>query len=366
MDCTVYHSAPGGRRSVRATIRANVFVSERTQTLIRPSDESPPRERAQRFLDAGRYEQALECLREHLLICPEDAEALNDVGTILYSMGRFDEAGRHLSSALAFMARPRGQVMHNLAEAYLAAGRADDAMDLLNDLSDENALTADLLNRVTCALLEADDHDRAVETLHMSLRLPPGRNSLLPITETRSEPLETRPLDDLKRHFRILKELGDCYASLDDHASAANAYDQAARLLPDNPAPHVGMGVLAVQAKRFDDAVNAFDNALKRDRTCAEAFGGLAMVYQQTHNYNAAFDMYLRCLELDTDNLVALLGLFQTSCRMGTFSQIIRYLRLFLDRHPGDTAVLFCLASLYVKEGLFTLARDALLAVLAL
>ena len=74
--------------------------------------------------------------------------------------------------------------------------------------------------------------------------------------------------------------------------------------------------------------------------------------------------MYLRCLELDTDNLIALLGLFQTSCQMGTFCKIIHYLQVYLDRHPSDASVLFCLASLYVKEGDLESARRTLNAVL--
>ena len=74
------------------------------------------------------------------------------------------------------------------------------------------------------------------------------------------------------------------------------------------------------------------------------------MVYQQRADYEQAFETYLKCLELDTDNLTALLGLFQTSCQMGSFSKVIGYLESYLDMHPGDTAVMFCLGTLYMKE----------------
>jgi len=86
------------------------------------------------------------------------------------------------------------------------------------------------------------------------------------------------------------------------------------------------------------------------DPDCAEAYGGLAMIHQQRHEYSAAFEMYLKCLERDLDNLVALLGLFQTSCQMGTFGKIIHFLEIYLAKHPDDVSVIFCLASLYVKE----------------
>jgi tetratricopeptide (TPR) repeat protein len=85
------------------------------------------------------------------------------------------------------------------------------------------------------------------------------------------------------------------------------------------------------------------------------------MVARQKGDYEQAFEMYLKCLELDTDNLTALLGLFQTSCQMGTFSRVIQYLQIYLDMHPDDTAVMFSLASLYIKEAQFEKAKQVLL-----
>ena len=76
--------------------------------------------------------------------------------------------------------------------------------------------------------------------------------------------------------------------------------------------------------------------------------------------------MYLKCLELDTDNLMALLGLFQTSCQMGSFAEITHYLEVYLDMHPGDTSVMFPLAALYTKDGQLDKSRKVLLDLLAL
>lgn len=168
------------------------------------------------------------------------------------------------------------------------------------------------------------------------------------------------------QHFEVMKELGDCYAAVGDSRLARQSYLQAADLEPDRPEPYVGLGIIAVQTGRLGEAEGAFETAAAKDARCGEAYGGLAMVRQQRLDYAGAFDMYLKCLELDTDNLVALLGLFQTSCQMGTFSRVIHYLNLYLDRHPGDTSVQFCLATLYAKEGQLAEAEDVLISVLAL
>lgn len=181
---------------------------------------------------------------------------------------------------------------------------------------------------------------------------------------------QVRALDEIASagHQRcdVLMELGDCYAALGDLPRAKGCYAEAADLEPDRAAPCVGLGVVAIQLDRPDEAQAAFEAAARREPHCAEAYGGLAMVKQQQGDYPGAFDMHLKCLELDGDNLVALLGLFQTSCQMGTFAKVIHYLEIYLDRHPGDTAVLFCLATLYAREGQLEDARQCLLSVLAL
>ena len=59
----------------------------------------------------------------------------------------------------------------------------------------------------------------------------------------------------------------------------------------------------------------------------------------------------MKSLELDTNNITALLGLFQVSCEMGSFAKVIYYLQVYLQMHPGDTSVMFALSALYLKDG---------------
>jgi protein O-GlcNAc transferase len=174
------------------------------------------------------------------------------------------------------------------------------------------------------------------------------------------------PEQALTQHYEVLRELGDCYASVADYQRAQEHYDKAASLAPDEALPYVGLGVVAFQQGKLDDAEIAFKVARRLDKKCAKAYGGLAMVAQYRQNYSEALELYLKCLELDNDNLTALLGLFQTSCQMGSFARVIHYLELYLNMHAGDTAVMFCLATLYMKDGKLQPARQMLMDVLAL
>lgn len=166
------------------------------------------------------------------------------------------------------------------------------------------------------------------------------------------------------QHYDVLQELGDCYATVGEMTEAQECYQRAAVLAPDEAGPYLGSGVIALQQGKLEDAELSFRVALRLDGRCSKAFSGLAMIAQNRGNWQAAFDLYLKSLELDNDNLTSLLGLFQVSCQMGSFSRVIEYLRTYLNLHPADTAVMFCLATLYMKEKqadqACTLLRDIL------
>lgn len=177
---------------------------------------------------------------------------------------------------------------------------------------------------------------------------------------------DANPQHDSTQHFEVLQELGDCYNTMGNYSLAQEYYEKAATLAPDEPGPYVGLGVIALQKNSLDDAETAFRVACRLDHHCVKAYAGLGITAQQKTDYKRAFDMYLKCLELDSDNLIALLGLFQASCEMGSFAEITHYLEVYLDMHPGDTSVMFPLASLYMKDGRFEKSKQVLLDLLAL
>lgn len=168
------------------------------------------------------------------------------------------------------------------------------------------------------------------------------------------------------QHCDVLQELGDCYTSVGNYGQAHRCYEKAAELGPDEPGPYVGLGVAALQRDQLDDAEIAFKVACRLDANCAKACAGLAMVAQQKRDYKQAFDLYMKSLELDGDNIGALLGLFQVSCQMGSFAKVTHYLEVYLDMHPGDTSVMFALAALYMKDGRLQDSRKVLLDLLSL
>jgi len=168
------------------------------------------------------------------------------------------------------------------------------------------------------------------------------------------------------QHYEVLMELGDCLANAGKYDEAKEYYEQAAQLDADAAGPYVGLGVVALQKEKLEDAEIAFRVGCRLEPNCAKAYTGLAIVAQHRENYPEAFKMYLKCLEFESDNLTALLGLFQASCQMGSFEKIIHYLRVYLEMHPGDASVMFALATLYMKDKKLDESRKILRDVLAL
>jgi tetratricopeptide (TPR) repeat protein len=178
--------------------------------------------------------------------------------------------------------------------------------------------------------------------------------------------ISSRDVSDLAdAHGGVLMQMGDCYAESSDTELAQRHYHAARALCPSLAGPYVGLGTMALQGEQLSQAREFFETAAELQPDSAEAYGGLAIVHEKLSDYAAAFEMHLKCLELDTDNLVALLGLFQISCRMGTFAKIIHFLEVYLRRNPTDTSVLFCLATLYAREGRLHDARRVTMDILS-
>lgn len=139
---------------------------------------------------AGRNEEALAAILEHLESSPADGEALNDAGALLYALGQYVPAVQRLQQARALLGDASPQTLLNLAKALLAAGEAASALELFGPLARAGALSGDLVHQVAVALLERQDHEHAVEAMVRGMALVPGLDALGPILE---KVRQTRP-----------------------------------------------------------------------------------------------------------------------------------------------------------------------------
>jgi glycosyltransferase involved in cell wall biosynthesis len=144
-------------------------------------------QRGLELAEAGKYQEALACVQEYLRTAPDNAQALNDTGAILYCLGRSAEAIEYFTKARSLQA-DSAETVWNLVEAYLAVGRADKVMQLFDDMERMNILNADVLNRAANVFLDQGNKADAVEMLLRSLQISPNQeilNTMIEVIQTR-------------------------------------------------------------------------------------------------------------------------------------------------------------------------------------
>lgn len=132
--------------------------------------------------ESGKHEEALVYMQEHLKENPDDAEAINDVGAVLYCLERTFEAIEHFTKSIK-VDNDFGEAYWNLVEAYLSCGKPEKASSLFENMARLEILNADAANRTANQFLEQDNMGSAIEMMMMSLELSKNQDILLPMLE---------------------------------------------------------------------------------------------------------------------------------------------------------------------------------------
>jgi len=137
---------------------------------------------ALKLAEAGQYQQTLTYIQEYLRTSPDDAQALNDAGAVLYCLGRSDEAIEFFVKAKNIQGNS-AEIIWNLVEAHLSIGKADEVMLLFNEMQGLGILNADVINRTANVFLNQDNYADAIETLLHSLQISPNQEVLKPMID---------------------------------------------------------------------------------------------------------------------------------------------------------------------------------------
>ncbi|MFB0552163.1 MAG: glycosyltransferase [Phycisphaerae bacterium] len=160
----------------------SVFLPRRGSSTAGVNPNHYHYERGLELAEAGKYQEALACMQEHLRTTGGNAQVLNDTGAILYCLGRSDEAIEHLVKARSHQ-EDSAEIVWNLVEAYLAVGKANEAMQLFDNLEQMGILNVDVLNRTANIFLEQNNKAGAIEILLRSLQSLPNQEILSPMIE---------------------------------------------------------------------------------------------------------------------------------------------------------------------------------------
>ncbi len=160
--------------------------------------------------EAGKYHEAFAYMQEHLRKFPQDAQALNDAGTVLHCLGRSGEAIQYFLRARII--RPDSpEIVWNLVESYLAVGMPIEVTQLFGDMERMGILNVDVFNRTANICLEQGYPGDAIEILLTSLNLWPEQQKVLQpmIDIIRSKRPKISFVNGLKGDVKFLQDIYD-------------------------------------------------------------------------------------------------------------------------------------------------------------
>src|SRR5262245_21752323 len=228
-------------------------------------------------------------MRQRLKKYPSDFTAHFNLGAVLQTTGKLEEAIKHFQSALR--ARPDIAVAHNnLGTAFQAMGNLEAAIESYRQALKINPGYANTQYNLGNALLGAGKPDEAVLHFREILRSQPNdagaRNSLGSALGMQGKLAEAT--EHFEQAARLDPDNPDAHANLaialaaqGNSQRAIFHYEQALRLKPDNADAHNGLGVLLSNQGKFREAAMRFEQALRLNPKHAEARENLRRIQQQ-------------------------------------------------------------------------------------
>jgi Flp pilus assembly protein TadD len=218
-------------------------------------------------------------MRQRLRKYPSDFVAHANLGALLHSAGRLDEAVAHLREAVR--SRPNGAVVrNNLGAALRAMGRLDDA---IREFREVVRIRPDYVNgryNLGSALLSRGDARAAAGQLQEVLRVRPddadAHNDLGSALAMQGRVKEAgahfeRAIGLNSEHRYAHSNLGHVLARQGKLALAAARYERALQLDPRNADAHNDLGSVLARQGRLTAAVAHFERALRLDPTHSDA-----------------------------------------------------------------------------------------------
>lgn len=115
------------------------------------------------------------------------------------------------------------------------------------------------------------------------------------------------------------------------------------------------LGFLLVHQKKWSEAVQSLQHAIRGYPTCADLWEALGLAYQRLGMYTAAIKSYGRAMELENSRFFAMVESGNIFLMLGSHRQGIEHFRHALEVYPHNISAQYGLAS-----GLLALAKESI------
>jgi superkiller protein 3 len=254
---------------------------------------------------------------------PRVKEAFVYTGLIHYALKRYDEAAQSLGRAAALGEIGPG-AHYYLGKVYQQQGRDAEALASLRKATNDPQNAADANLSVGFLLLKQNQAKEAVAPLEQAVRL--GGAS--------------------KQTAQML--LGNAYVATDrpeEGLAALRAAD------PNQFFTQMGLGYAHLGLYHTEEAIAAFNAALRLQPTSLEALVGLGNAYTRLLRYREAEDAFARARALKSDSVEALLGEAVLHYYQGQYAMLVESARQAARVAPQSAAAQTLLGAALATNG---------------
>ncbi|MBF0463906.1 MAG: tetratricopeptide repeat protein [Nitrospirae bacterium] len=134
-------------------------------------------------------------------------------------------------------------------------------------------------------------------------------------------------------------------------ATEISLWERNVKVEPLHPVPHINLGSCYFAAKRYDDAIAQFKQAIALTPNTAEAYNDLGLVYERKGLFNEALEKFKYAMSLDSSYASPVVNLGMMYMNRGMNEQALAEFKAALVINRSNPGAHINLGTLYAKMG---------------
>ena len=312
------------------------------------------------FLQCNIYKNGETLYRDTILKNPSCWMAHNNLGAILLSQGKQEEAKIQFSTALKI--RPDyPDARSNMCSVLIREGNLKEALVNAQEAKRLRPSSPENLNNLGIVLFNLGRNDESIAIYNEAIRLRPEYPEVL--NNLGNALVQSgKKQEDLDCYIKAIKfknDFPEAYANISilylgsGHiVEGINCYEQAVKLLPASSNYHKALGLAYSNAGRINDSILQLQESLKLNQLDWEAWYFLANTLVAGNKYTEAEMPYLNSIKLKPDNVGAENNLASIYYKSGNYTDSILHYKLAIRLNPNYAEAHNNLGVVYVASKL--------------
>ena len=300
----------------------------------------------------GRLDEAINCYRKALRNQPNNYETHSNLGSALKEQGKFDEAIDHLRTALKI--KPDYANAHNnLGSVFKAQGGFEEAISHFREALRIEPDSRTAYNNLGLVLQTQGNPAEAIRHFHKVLQINPNNAKAynnLGIT-LHAQGKYDKAIDCYRKAIQIKPDRSDAYVNLGITLQAQGKVDEAISLYykalqikANDAMAHYNLGTAFQAQGKLDEAIKCYRKALKIKPYDLNIHGNLGSALQLQGKFNEAIIHHRRAIEIQPDSAKAHFNLGLTLRKMDRPTEALTHFQEAVRYEPDWPSCLDCLA----------------------